>query len=93
MVRIECPRIIRVTKEPQGAKEIERHNKPHQDENEPPECRKQGEHAIDRLEDHVKRCKKHDHACAVNEIAGDADAKKSFVRQDIPSGFRIALDN
>ncbi len=49
---------------------------------------------MDRLENHVERREKHDNACAVNEIAGDADSKESFVRQDMPSGFRgIVLDN
>ena len=32
------------------------------------------------------------YTCAVNEIAGDADTKESFVRQDIPNGFRIVRD-
>jgi hypothetical protein len=71
----------------------QRHCKPHQDPNKSPECRKHGKAPIDRLENYVKRCEKHDDACAVNEIAGDADAKESFVRQDIPSGFGIVPDN
>jgi hypothetical protein len=49
---------------------------------------------IARLENYVKRGEKHDNACAVNEIAGDADTKQSFVRQDIRSGFRgVVLHN
>jgi len=92
-LRFKCSQVISATEEPQSVKEMERHSQPHQDLYEPPECRKQGKAPIDRLENYVKRCKKHDNSCAVNEIAGDADAKESFVRQDIPGGFRIVLDN
>jgi hypothetical protein len=37
--------------------------------------------AIDRLENHVESCEKHDNTCAVNEIADDADTNESFVGQ------------
>ena len=92
--RFKCSQVMSATEESQSVKEIERHNKPYQYPYEPPECRKQGKAQMDRFENYVKRCEKHDNAGAVNEIAGDADTKESFVRQDIPCNFRSsACDN
>jgi len=80
-------------KEPQRVKKIERHLQPQENPYQPPECRQQSKSPTDGLENHVERGEKHDHACAVNEVAGDADPKKLFVRQDIPRGFGTVMDD
>src|ERR1017187_3023774 len=93
-IRVRCAQAIGAGKDPQSVEKTECHSKPHQDPHQPPDCGKQGEASIDRLENHVERCEKDDHARAVNQISGDADTKELFVRQDVPSSYRrIVLNN
>jgi len=60
----------------------------------PAECPNQGKAGIYWFKNYVERCEQHDNAHTVSYVAGHGDTKQSFVRHDIPSGFRrIARDD
>src|SRR5713101_6831717 len=68
-------RVISAAQKPQSGKEIERRQKPREAMDQAATCCEQSEVLVYRLEDHVKRCKQHDHANAVKHVACDADAE------------------
>lgn len=80
--------------EPESVEKMESHIEPHQNPNEPEQGREKGKAPIHRFENHVKRCKQDDNACAVSEIAGNTDAKEAFVSEYVLRGLLdVALDD